>query len=305
MPRRLTVITALAVAGAIGVSAGAQAATRTINACMITTNAKCPGAKLQGQDLRGANLSRANLRGVNLGKADLRGANLSRADLTGANLSKADLQGANLNRADLRGAKLTSATLRRAKMRHARLSPLLTSKRAKRAGSRAFQSSPSCLPNCQQADLEGANLSGANLVGANLVQANLKNANLTYANAQSARFDSAYAHGADLSYANLSYASLMYIQQPLKAINANMTGANLSFADFSVTALNGYIHTNALFNLTICNPQGTTDPVIAAATYAYQSQAGSLPVLVWNQTTLSYCGGPLPSGSVLVSTTPS
>ena len=98
-------ITALALAGLAVIPAAGMAAPKVVNACMITTNAKCPGAKLQGQDLAGANMSRANLKGANL-----KGANLRKAKFAGANL-----QGANFTGADIRGADFSNARLQRAK----------------------------------------------------------------------------------------------------------------------------------------------------------------------------------------------
>ena len=110
--------------------------------CTLTRGAKCVGAQLRGKvkhhgDLRNANLRRADLR-----FADLRGANLQGADLRSANLKYADLRGANL-----KGAKF-------------RYAAPVHGKKAKRGNS-----TPSCAPNCQGANLTDANLTGANLIG--------------------------------------------------------------------------------------------------------------------------------------------
>jgi hypothetical protein len=154
--------------------------------CTLTRGAKCVGAKLRGRVKHHGDLRKANLRRADLRFADLRGANLQGADLRSANLKYADLRGANL-----KGAKFQYA-------------PPVHGKQAKRGNQ-----TPSCLPNCVGADLDGANLVGANLSGANLSYANLYYANLSHA---------------ILVRTNLSYADAYY---------ANLTGANLTGANLT------------------------------------------------------------------------
>ena len=154
--------------------------------CTLTRGAKCVGAKLRGRVKHHGDLRKANLRRADLRFADLRGANLQGADLRSANLKYADLRGANL-----KGAKFQYA-------------PPVHGKKAKRGNQ-----TPSCLPNCVGADLDGANLVGANLSGANLSYANLYYANLSHA---------------ILVRTNLSYADAYY---------ANLTGANLTGANLT------------------------------------------------------------------------
>jgi len=153
--------------------------------CTLTRGAKCVGAKLRGRvkhhgDLRGANLRRADLRF---------------ADLRGANLQGADLRSANLKHADLRGANLKGAKFQYARPVHG--------KQAKRGNQ-----TPSCLPNCVGADLDGANLVGANLSGANLSYANLYYANLSHAILVRTKLSYADAYHANLTGANLTDANL-------------------------------------------------------------------------------------------------
>ena len=154
--------------------------------CTLTRGAKCVGAKLRGRVKHHGDLRKANLRRADLRHADLRGANLAGADLRSANLKHADLRGANLKGAKFHYTRPVHGT------------------QAKRGNQ-----TPSCLPNCVGADLDGANLVGANLSGANLSYANLYYANLSHA---------------ILVRTNLSYADAYY---------ANLTGANLTGANLT------------------------------------------------------------------------
>lgn len=105
MTRRMSAA-AIALAGLVVMPVAAQAAPKVVNACLVTTNAKCPGAKLQGQNLAGANMSRSNLKGANLKGANLRGAKFAGANLQGANFTGADIRGADFSNARLQKAKL-------------------------------------------------------------------------------------------------------------------------------------------------------------------------------------------------------
>ena len=127
--------------------------------CTLTRGAKCVGAKLRGRVKHHGDLRKANLRRADLRFADLRGANLQGADLRSANLKYADLRGANL-----KGAKFQYAAP-------------VHGKKAKRGNS-----TPSCPPNCQGANLTDANLTDAVLDDANLSGAILTDAKLTNAN---------------------------------------------------------------------------------------------------------------------------
>ena len=101
--------------------------------------------------------------------------NLRKAKFTNAHLHGADLRGADLREADFRGAKLRHANLRSANLKGAQFQA------PPKTGKRVTQSTPSCNPNCQGADLSYATLTGANLANANLNAANLTGANLDYA----------------------------------------------------------------------------------------------------------------------------
>lgn len=84
---------------------------------------------------------------------------------------------------------------------------------------------PSCLPNCQNAILQGADLRGLNLKNANFDNAILQGADLKGANLQ----------GASLQGANLSNANL----QNVNLKNANLYSAHLHRANLTRTNLQG------------------------------------------------------------------
>ena len=129
-----------------------------------------------------------------------RGAKCVGAKLRGRVKHHGDLRGANLRRADLRFADLRGANLKGAKFQYARP---VHGKQAKRGNQ-----TPSCLPNCVGADLDGANLVGANLSGANLSYANLYYANLSHAILVRTKLSYADAYHANLTGANLTDANL-------------------------------------------------------------------------------------------------
>lgn len=95
-------------------AARAEAPT-SLNGCeMPAYRTKCPGANLEGADLRGRFLIMADLAGANL-----KGADLSDLNLWNTRLSKATLSGAKMARAFLTGADLRNANLQFADLRHA------------------------------------------------------------------------------------------------------------------------------------------------------------------------------------------
>ena len=93
---------------------------------------------------------------------------------------------------------------------------------------------PKCLPDCTDANLEGAALSGADLAGASLSGARLKGAtlyraDLSGANLAGADLDLATLAGADLSRANLPSARLAGATLGAAVLtDANLNGANLT-----------------------------------------------------------------------------
>lgn len=219
-PRRIAIASTLALAGLAVIPAAGMAAPKVVNACMITTNAKCPGAKLQGQDLAGANMSRANLKGANLKGADLR-----KAKFAGANL-----QGANFTGADIRGADFSNARLQRAKFIRVRA---WTGK------------APSALgANCN-ASLQNT---GGSYVNAQLQNATLSG-NYSYWNFGQAKMSGTQAPGVNFScttFTSVNANSYAYVNQATcvnPAEKTNFSKASFAGADMSNTALAGWSFT--------------------------------------------------------------
>ena len=112
------------------------------------------------------------------------------------------------------------------------------------------ESLPSCLPNCDGANLTNANLSYADLENANLAGADLSNADLSGAKMGDADLSSADLSGAKLEYSDLIGTNLS--KANLKNANlfnafmygallegANLTDANLEYALLEGANLNG------------------------------------------------------------------
>lgn len=161
------------------------------------------------------------------------------ACVSAGDCSGRDLTGAQLDRQDLTGVKWAGATLRLANLRGAALKnapPTATFNAVLTAASQvAANSTPSCYPNCQQADLQGADLSGADLANADLYWANLNFANLSYASLDSANLDGAFLAGADAEYAFFAGASM--IDADLSS--ANLVGTSMIYANLGSANLDG------------------------------------------------------------------
>lgn len=153
-------------------------------------------------------------------------------DLTGVQLDDQDLAGIRFD-----GATLTQANLRGANLSNAEFGPVELPwlfARTAAASRTANQTTPSCNPNCEganlelgaykRADLEGADLESANLSEANLTSANLTNANLTNANMYGTALVGATLTNAIMVDTNLTYASLTNAL----ATGVNLTGATLT-----------------------------------------------------------------------------
>jgi uncharacterized protein YjbI with pentapeptide repeats len=218
--KRTLFMVALVALLSLGVAGSANA--KVYAGCDIKPQTKCVNAELSYLDLTGSALSGANLKG-----SDLRGTNLSDSTMTRANLSdtnmkwakflNAFLRGINVDRANMTGANFTGADLHRTNL------------------SRASSLKNAIFDN---ADLSRANLSGQNLawpqrwtegtygaslgnfIGANLFRANLSRS--TYVNLSGAK----NVIGINLSYSVIEGSDLT---------NINLTGANLSYADLSVS----------------------------------------------------------------------
>lgn len=172
--------------GTIMVGTDLRRAKQTINGCELAKNAKCPGVKLSG-----ANLREAELDGVELPGADLTGANLKQAQLGGSNLSSANLTGADLSGANLDEANLSKATLDKATL-------LGTSFRGANLSSAKLRN----LPRVYQLGFNNTNLENADFANSDLQGVGFRTCNL-----KNTRFD-----GADLTRANLTGSDTRKVQ---------------------------------------------------------------------------------------------
>lgn len=302
MRRRLLVLLALAVLGALVVAVPATATAKPATGkakCTLKKKAKCKKANLAKQkigklDLAGADLSGANLAGAKLTGTNLAGANLARANLTGAVLRNVDLRGADLQRADLRRAKLIGV----------RLSPPA-------AGRVSWDVQVHCLMDlkilpgsgvvgleeaqCKGADLRKVRFYGVSIMSSDLRGANLEGANLEDAYIADSRFDGASLGRADLEDAtitksNFTLASLAEVACKYCKIgtstfdSAYMTGFSPATAVTSKTGdeANSYVDAIGLGSsskLTLAGslPTGATATVSATRNWPWSKSCSALP----------------------------
>jgi uncharacterized protein YjbI with pentapeptide repeats len=194
-------------------------------------DAVLPKADLREAQLQEADLSEAQLQGANLRWAQLQGADLSKAQLQGANLESAELQGADLELAKLQGADLESANLQHAALFGAQLQAADLSKAQLQGANLRWAQLQGA--ELSAAQLQGADLLRAQLQGANLGGAQLQGANLELANLQDARLYFAQLQSASLRGAQLQGAKLTQLFLPIDLEWADLTDADLGFADLS------------------------------------------------------------------------
>ncbi|MFY0615504.1 MAG: pentapeptide repeat-containing protein [Hyphomicrobiaceae bacterium] len=177
-----------------------------------------PSISLRNRDLRYARLDRSDLH-----QADMTGSNLDGATLTGANLIDVKLNCSDENELiltdDRKKARCSSA--RRANFDRARLRGATMNGIDLR------------FAELKEADLENATLKFAWLAGANFSSANLQKTDITGgAKAQGAVFLIANLEGADLTGAQLQYADFSSsFMQGITLEHAQLQGANLRDAD--------------------------------------------------------------------------
>jgi uncharacterized protein YjbI with pentapeptide repeats len=242
MTVRLTAA-AVALAGLVVIPAAAQAAPKTVNACMITTNAKCPGAKLQGQNLAGANMSKSNLKGANM-----RGANLRNAKFRGANLVGADFTGA-----DIRGVDFSKANLNRAKLVRVKAGPP--------PGASATALGSNCTASLQNTggSMVGASLNATTMTGNysywNFNTAWMQGINASGVNFTCATFTSVKGQSQDVVYGNKASTCVNNGQ----SYKTNFSKANFTGADMTGTVIIGWYMSQSI-NYQVCGGGNYSPP---------------------------------------------
>ncbi len=152
-------------------------------------------------------------------------------DLTFAKLDRSDLHQADLTDANLSNASLEGTDLRGALMHCADLNELLLSNDRERAR----------CASARHADFTGAKLDGARLTGIDLTEAKLEEASLieaklTFAILSGANFSSAIMRKADLT-GGVQAQGTNFLLAALQG--ADLTGAQLHYADFTSAGLQG------------------------------------------------------------------
>lgn len=177
-----------------------------------------PSLSLRNRDLRFAKLDRSDLH-----QADLTGSNLDGATLTGANLARVKFNCSDENMLILTDdrAAANCASARLANFAGARL------------GGATMNGIDLRGADLKEVDLENATLKYAWLAGTNFSYANLQKTDMTGgAKAQGAVFLIANLEGADLTGAQLQYADFSSsFMQGITLEHAHMQGANLRDAD--------------------------------------------------------------------------
>lgn len=180
-------------------------------------------ADFSGMDLRGMDFSCRELSGAIFTGANLRGANLmytsaAGADFHGADLSMANGYAVDLLKADLRRVRMEYANMESANMKDANL----LSVRAK-----------GVIINHARLDgatAKGADFSEARMGGINAEKTDFSLASFVNADLTQSRCDGSVFKGADFHQA---------IMRSIRLFDADLTGANLRFTDFSFANISG------------------------------------------------------------------
>jgi uncharacterized protein YjbI with pentapeptide repeats len=201
--------------------------------------------QMQGADLQRALLADAVVRNATLSNANLTAANLELADLSGADLRRAtlkdaDLTGANLAGADLTGANLQGAIFEKARLEGAILDDVMgddahftaASLTSVRARNGMFVGADFSAAVLTRADFRGSNLREASMDAVEAVEINMSTTNLTAWRA---------SEGADFSRG--LFRKIVGPDSIWQ--NANLTGADLSFAELPNADFSGAVLANA------------------------------------------------------------